>query len=173
MSEQDPEPEPADSAETDPKLPAAEQIRALLARHRALEAWTHNQAARQRQVLESLVHRQNLAELQMRLRALPCAELVGVLQALPPPDRALVWEQLKSAQAGPVLAELPRPVREELVDRTPRHVLAVVLDEMDAADLAFVAESMPADVLEEAYRRREAREAPARESGAATDSVAR
>ncbi len=135
---------------------AVEQVGALLARHRALETWTHNQAVRQREVLESLVRRQNLAELQLRIRTLHPADLAFVLQSLDGADRALVWEQVGPAQAALVLPELPGAVREALVASTPRASLVACLAAMDASDLAYVADAVPADVLDDVYRERAA-----------------
>ena len=43
---------------------ALEEVTTLLERHRVLETWTRNQAVgRQREIVESLVHRQNVGEL--------------------------------------------------------------------------------------------------------------
>src|SRR5688500_7792929 len=98
-----------DPTQSHAKLQASlEQVKALLVRHRVLETWTHNQTVRQREVLESLVHRQNLAELQLKLRRLHPADLAFVLQALPSEDRTLVWEQLEASQAAAVLPEVTR-----------------------------------------------------------------
>src|SRR6188472_1200891 len=97
---------------------ALEQISSLLERHRVLETWTHNQNVRQRELLEALVHRQNVAELHHRVRALHPADLAYILEALTPVDRMLVWNQLGNAQASAVLPEASKPVREELVSWT-------------------------------------------------------
>jgi magnesium transporter len=128
----------------------------LLEKHRVLETWTHNQSSdRQRELLESLVHRQNVAALQQRVKALHPADLAYILQSLPASDRRLVWEQLAPAHAGATLAELTRGVREELIAETTRPTLAAVLATLDSDDLAFVSESVPVDVLEEVYRGRD------------------
>jgi len=139
---------------------ALDSVVALLERHRVLETWTHNQTVRQRELLESLVHRQNLAELQQRLRGLHAADLAYVLQSLPAADRILVWRQLECAPAGAVLAELPREARAELIDHTSQATLRAVLAAMDADDLAFVAESLGADILDDVYRSRGAGDRP-------------
>src|SRR5262245_37960308 len=64
------------------------EVTSLLQRHRVLETWAHNQATRQREVVEALVHRQNVAELHQRLRALHPADLAYIVEALSPDDRA-------------------------------------------------------------------------------------
>jgi magnesium transporter len=135
-----------------------EQVTALLARHRVLETWTHNQQVRQRELLESLVHRQNLVELQLKVRALHPADLASILDAFTAEDRVLIWEQLGAAQASVVLPECSRTIREQLIDGTARPTLVAILAELDADDLGFLSESVPAEVLEEVYQSRDAGE---------------
>jgi magnesium transporter len=135
-----------------------EQVTALLARHRVLETWTHNQQVRQRELLESLVHRQNLVELQLKLRGLHPADLAFLLQSLSAEDRDLVWRQLAIAHAGAALPECAKAVRQELIEATPRADLVAMLKALDADDLAYISESVPADVLEETYQTRDADE---------------
>jgi magnesium transporter len=153
-----------------------DSILELLEKHRVLETWTHNQSSdRQRDLLESLVHRQNAAALQQRVKSLHPADLAYILQSLSASDRHLVWDQLAPAQAGAVLPELTRAVREDLIAETVRESLAAVLATMDADDLAFVSESLPADVLEDAYRSRDSADRSWVETAAAyaEDSVGR
>jgi hypothetical protein len=54
---------------------ALDEVTSVLQRHRVVETWTRNQATRQREVVEALVHRQNLAELYQRLRTLHPADI--------------------------------------------------------------------------------------------------
>jgi magnesium transporter len=145
------------AAESPGRLAAVvDQIAALLEKHRVLETWTHNQTVRQRQVLESLVHRQNLVELQQKVRALSAPDLGYVLEALSPADRRVVWEQLGATQAGGVLVEVSRALREELLGETPPSTLRAMLTQMDEDDLAFVSESLGEDLREEVDRARDA-----------------
>jgi len=138
---------------------ALEEVTTLLERHRVLETWTRNQAVgRQREIVESLVHRQNVGELHHRLRALHPADIAYILEALPVEDRTLVWEQVPESRAGGVLPELGRAVREDLMAKMSPRSLVAVLAGMDPADLAYVSESVPPEVLEEAYRARGASE---------------
>ena len=76
--------------DSDERLQAAlGEVTSLLERHRVLETWTRNQAiGRQREIVEALVHRQNLGELHHRLRALHPADIAYILEALPIEDRA-------------------------------------------------------------------------------------
>ena len=141
------------------KLQASlEQITALLQRHKVLETWTHNQegqSGRQRELLESLVHRQNLAELRQKLHRMHPADLGYVLEALSPDDRKLVWDQLEPREAGASLPEVSRAVRDALIADTPKERLLACLSSMDADDFGYVSPSVSPDVLDEAFRSRD------------------
>jgi magnesium transporter len=75
-----------------------DEVTRLLDKHRVLETLAHRQEGPKRDLLESLQHRQNLAELSKRVRATHGADLAFVLEALPPDDRRLVWQQASAEQ---------------------------------------------------------------------------
>jgi magnesium transporter len=135
------------------------QVRDLLERHRVLEQLTHSQEVPNRELLEALQRRQNVAELHHKLRALHPADLAHILEALPAEDRRIVWSEAEPAKAAEVLVELPRPVRDGLLEGTSPERQRSILARMDADDIAYVAESVDGGVLEEVYR---ALDAPSR-----------
>jgi magnesium transporter len=128
------------------------QVEDLLDRQEVLAEIAHRQEVPNRELLESLQRRQNVAELHRRLAALHPADLAYILEALPPERRLVVWREVPHARAGGVLAELTEPVRAALVAETPRADLVAILTATDTDDLASVAEEVPADVMEEVYR---------------------
>ena len=77
----------------------------LLERHRVLDSLAQQQG-RRRDMLEHLQHRQNLAELNRRLRTMHAADVAYVLEAMPPGDRQTIWEQVSLEHAGDVFVEL-------------------------------------------------------------------
>ena len=125
------------------------EITRLLEKHRVLEALTHRQEGPKRDLLESLQHRQNLAELHKRLRAMHAADIAYVLEALPLDDRDTVWEQVPPEQAGIVFVEVSGAVRQSIVDVTPRDALVQLLSTLDPEDLGYVSESLPEELLNE------------------------
>ena len=127
-------------------------ITRLLEKYRVLETLTHRQEGPRRDLVESLQHRQNLAELHRRVRLMHAADLAYVLEALPTEDRRIVWEQASPEQAGLVFVEVSDAVRESLVEITSHEDMVRLLVTLDPEDLGYVAESLPADVLEEASR---------------------
>jgi magnesium transporter len=137
---------------TEEKLQEAlRAVEGLLDRHRVLETLTHRQEGPKRDLLETIVHRQNLAELAARLRSIHPADLAYVLQSLPAAERALTWEQLDARRAGAALLELPRRVRETVLRATPRERARELLRTLDADDLAYVADSLEPALRDELY----------------------
>ena len=98
-----------------------EKIVELLERHKLVEGIVHGQNAPQQQLVETLVRRQHLSEIQALLGRLPAAEIAQLLAALSADDARLVWKNLPPARADEVLWELSDTLRAELAgDREPR-----------------------------------------------------
>lgn len=126
-----------------------EEVTRLLDTHRVLESLTHRQEGPKRDLLETLQHRQNLAELAKRLKGLHPADLAYVLEALPPDQRRLVWEQAAPHVRGQALVELSDAVRAALIEAMPASELVASLTSLDADDLRYLSEHVPPTVLAE------------------------
>ena len=61
------------------------QVQILLARHRAVDKLVHQQQQQlpQSELIESLVHKQHLLELQLKLAPMHPADIAYILEALP------------------------------------------------------------------------------------------
>lgn len=126
-----------------------EEVTRLLETHRVLESLTHRQEGPKRDLLETLQHRQNLAELSKKLRGLHPADLAFVVEALPPEQRQLVWDEVKPEARGQALVEMSDAVRAALVDAMPRSALVEALAHLDADDLRYLSDAVSPDVLAE------------------------
>lgn len=125
------------------------QVVELLHRHRLVENFTHRQEGRHASLVEGLVHRQNLAELQRKLEEIHSADIAHILEALPLEDRLVVWQQVSAERDGDVLLEVSDAVRESLLaDMNDQEILAAAR-EMDADELADLAAELPRDVIHE------------------------
>jgi magnesium transporter len=80
------------------------------------------------------------------------ADLAYVLEALPPDDRRLVWEQAGPEQAGHAFVEVSPVVRDWLVETTRGDVLVQLLLTLDPEDLGYVSESIPDRILSDVSR---------------------
>lgn len=125
------------------------EIARLLQKHRVLETLTHRQEGARRDLLDGLQHRQNVAELQSRCRALHPADLAYILEALPPGDRLLVWAETPAELRGQVLVEVSEAVRETLVAHLTPDELRTALRALDADDLAYLEGSVRQDIWQE------------------------
>ena len=135
-----------------------DEIVRLLDRHRVLETLAHQQEGPKRDLLEQLQHKQNVAELGKRLRAMHAADIAYVLEALPPSDRLAVWTEVSPEQAGDVFVEASETVRRFLVAETDHEAIAALLERLDPQDLAFVSTSLPDDLRARVYAKLEAAE---------------
>ena len=135
------------------------QIVKLLDKQRLVEAMVdRDRASPRHDLIESLVHRQHLVELQLKLRSLHPADIAFILEALPPNDRLLVWHQIQDECGGEVLLEMSDAVRESLIEALVEPALVRVLGQLDADDLTALAGAVPEEIIAEISRTLPARD---------------
>jgi magnesium transporter len=113
--------------ETTPNRPRAEnqfeqhlsEVQLLLARHRRVEDVVHRQEMQHHDLVENLVHKQHLVELQNLLRRLTAMEIARLLEALAEEDRITAWNQVEERRCDLILEYVSDAVREELVGVRP------------------------------------------------------
>ncbi|WP_437994044.1 magnesium transporter [Sorangium sp. So ce145] len=133
-------------------------VTTLLEKQRVIETLTHKQESKNKELVEALVHRQNLALLQRKLRDLHPADLAHIIEVLPQADRLVVWAELEPYRAAQVLLESSRSVRDWLVVETERPRLVALLGQLDPDDLAYISESVDPEIVAEVYQSLDARE---------------
>ncbi len=92
-----------------------EKITELLRKQRLVEGMVHSQSMPRQQLVETVVHRTHLAEIQNLLLRLGSREIGDILEALAPDDAQALWQQLPAGRENDVLWELSDPLRERLV----------------------------------------------------------
>ena len=125
------------------------QVVDLLHRHRLVETLAHRQEASNQEVIDDLVRRQNLTELQRKLDELHPADIAYILEALPLDERLTVWQLVKAERDGDILLEVSDAVRETLIADMEDHELLAAAKEMDVDELADLAPELPRDVVYE------------------------
>jgi magnesium transporter len=95
------------------------EVQLLLARHRRVEDIVHRQEMPHHDLVENLVHKQHLVELQNLLRRLTAVEIARLLEALAEEDRVTAWNQVEERRCDLVLEYVSDTVREELVGARP------------------------------------------------------
>ncbi|HTN31394.1 MAG TPA: magnesium transporter [Pseudomonas sp.] len=125
------------------------QVVDLLHRHRLVENLAHRQEASNQEVIDDLVRRQNLTDLQRKLDELHPADIAYILEALPLDERLTVWQLVKAERDGDILLEVSDAVRETLIADMEDHELLAAAKEMDVDELADLAPELPRDVVYE------------------------
>lgn len=83
------------------------QVVELLQRQRVVEDLTHRQEGQHNDLVENLVHRQNLVDLQRKLDDLHPADIAYILEALPLQDRLTVWQLVRSTVTATSSSKFP------------------------------------------------------------------
>ena len=134
------------------------QVQTLLAKMRLVEELVHRQGGPRQDLVENLVHKQNLAELRRQLETLHPADIAYILEALPPDERLEVWNLVKADRDGDILLEVSDAVRESLLADMDKPELIAAAEQLDAEEIADLAEDLPDDVLQELLHRLNAEE---------------
>ena len=158
----EPIPAPAPQADVPARDPeqaqrALARVQALLEKQRRVASLVQREqvhgeqgAAEQKKALvEHLVHKQHLSELNTILDPLHSADIAYILEALPREDRLAVWDSVKAARDGDILLEVSDAVRETLIASMDRAELVDAVEQLEADEIADLAEDLPADVVEE------------------------
>jgi len=78
-----------------------------LLKHKLIAEMVHKQDMPHHELVEALVRKENMAQLQQILNHLPSAEIARILEALPPEDQLLIWEHLDDEHKQRILLEAP------------------------------------------------------------------
>ncbi|WP_274570856.1 magnesium transporter [Neisseria leonii] len=99
-----------------------------------------------------------LVELMSILRELHPADMATVLESLPHKERVIVWKLAEPEDDGDVLLEVSYAVRETLIESMNKDELLAAVEDMDADDLADLADDLPHQVVMEALQTRDEEE---------------
>ena len=91
-----------------------EKVTELLSKQKLVEGMVHSQDMPRHNLVETIVHRQHLAELQNLLAKLPAGEIGNILAALSLEDARQLWKILPDERENDILWEIPDDLREEL-----------------------------------------------------------
>ena len=77
--------------------------------------WQVNRLLQKHKLIESLAHKQNLVELQIRLDQLDVQSVARIMEALKPDDRDIIWQLITEERKEEILLVISDDVRTELV----------------------------------------------------------
>lgn len=101
---------------------------------------------------------EKLSELTGILHELHPADMAALLESLPPKERVVVWRLAEPEDDGEVLLEVSEAVRETLIEAMNREELLSAVEDMDADELAELADDLPHQVVYEALQTRDEEE---------------
>jgi magnesium transporter len=124
------------------------RIGELLRRQRQVEELAREHGEHS-DLVDDLVRRQTVGELQSGIDQLHPADIAYILEALPPEERLEIWNLVKADRDGEILLEVSDSVRESLLADMDRPEMLAAASGLDADELADLAEDLPEDVLQE------------------------
>src|SRR5690349_7652968 len=92
-----------------------ERVSELLHKHEVVEGLVQRQAGPRQELVENLVHKLHLVELQKVLEGMHPADIAYILESLPPEQRLVAWELVRADREGEILLEVSDAVRETLI----------------------------------------------------------
>jgi magnesium transporter len=129
-----------------------QEVRDLLRRHRLVEGPVGRQEMPKHDLVESLVHRQNVAQLRAKLDAMHPADIAYVLESLPVEERLAVWDLVKADRDGEILLEVSDAVRETLIRSMDSQELVAAAEQLEADEIADLAPDLPEDVIQDVFQ---------------------
>jgi len=131
------------------------QVESLLHKQALLENVVHRQELPRNDrhtLLDTLVHKQHLAELRRKLDSMHPADIAFILEALPIEQRLLVWDLVKAERDGEILIEVSEAVRESLIASMNREELSAAAGQLDADEIADLAPDLPQNVMRDVFK---------------------
>src|SRR3954468_7166490 len=128
------------------------QVVELLRKHQLVKTVAERDDIPREQIVDSLVDKQNAAELQRKLEQLHPADVAYVLEALPLEERLAVWDLVKAERDGEILLEVSDAVRETLIAHMETKELVAATGQLDTDEIADLAPDLPREVMQDVFR---------------------
>ncbi|MEK6593766.1 MAG: magnesium transporter, partial [Pseudomonadota bacterium] len=129
-----------------------ERVTELLHKHELVENLVHRQEGPRQDLVETLVHKLHLVELQKLLDPLHPADVAYILEALPLQERLIVWDLVKADRDGEILLEVSDAVRETLIAHMDEHELLAATGQLDTDEIADLAPDLPREVIQDVFK---------------------
>ena len=91
-----------------------EAVRELLRKQKLVEGLVKGHGATHHNLVETVVEKQQSAELENFMAKLAVADIVEILEALPAEDAALLWPRVPAGRSTDVLWEVSDELRDQL-----------------------------------------------------------
>ncbi|SFU65255.1 magnesium transporter [Nitrosomonas eutropha] len=124
----------------------------LLQKYKLVEGFVRLQDTPEPELIESIIQKQNLANLREALDKLHPADIARILEMLPLEDRLIIWGLVKAEHDGEVLLEVSDAVRQTLIEDMDSEELVAAAEQLDANEIADLAPDLPSDVMDDVFR---------------------
>jgi magnesium transporter len=129
-----------------------QRVTYLLRKYKLVEGFVHLHDGTDKELSESSVQKQNLAELHALLDQLHPADIAHILEALPLEDRLLIWGMVKAEHDGDVLLEASDAVRATLITDMGNQELVAATEYLDTDEIADLAPDLPKGVMDDVFQ---------------------
>ena len=128
------------------------RVTELLHKHELVEGLVHRQQGPRQELVESLVHKLHLVELQKLLDRQHPADVAYILESLPLEQRLFVWELVRAEREGEILLEVSDAVRESLIAHMDEQELVAATERLDTDEIADLAPDLPSEVIQDVFK---------------------
>ena len=129
-----------------------QRVTELLHKHELVASLVHRQQGPRQELVESLVHKLHLVELQKLLDTLHPADIAHILESLPVEQRLTVWGLVKAEREGEILLEVSDAVRQTLIAQMNEQELVAAAERLDTDEIADLAPDLPREVFQGVIR---------------------
>jgi magnesium transporter len=123
------------------------QVVELLDQQELESELVRKQSSHRPELVQSLLAKQQLAELEKKLASLHPADVAFVLEGLPLDQRQRVWELAPAVQRGAVLLELSEAVRDHLLGEMHPHEIIGATENLESDEIAYLLPSLSQDTV--------------------------
>lgn len=121
----------------------AAEVAALFDRQEVIQDLSKRQTGPKQEILDTLLKRQQDAELKRKLSQLHPADIAYILESLPHDARVRLWDIIGGIERGAVLLELSDNVRDSLLGKISDDEIMETASHMDASQLAEFLPNLP------------------------------
>jgi magnesium transporter len=124
----------------------------LLRKQQLVEGLVRRQEGPRQELVENLVQKLHVVELQKLLDTLHPADVADLLEALPRVERLVVWDLVKTDREGEILLEVSDAVRETLIAHMDEDELVAATGQLDTDEIADLAPDLPREVIQDVFQ---------------------
>jgi magnesium transporter len=128
------------------------RVTELLHQHELGESLVQRPQGPRQELVDNLVHKLHLVELQKLLDAQHPADVANILESLPVEQRLLVWDLVKAEREGEILLEVSDAVRQTLIAGMDAQELVAATEQLDTDEIADLAPDLPREVFQGVIR---------------------